>query len=486
MRRTTPRLNRSFVGPALLMMVLAFAGCSSRGAAQEAVLREPVSSTGANPFTAPMGVDQQNVTPPPNSGGSFPGDTVGLFGGTENEATCDKAQLVTFLQQDRAKAAAWAGVVGIAIDEIPSFIAALTPAVLRSDTRVINHGFVDGKATEIPAVFQAGTAVLVDVHGMPVTKCFCGNPLKVPPAVTSVTFTGPQWTNFTETDITVIVPVTQTVQQFVFVEPTSGHSFQRPAGTAGRQDAPATAPVPTTFPPPPSSVTPPATSGTTTQGSPAPPGVVPTATPSISPSGTPSPTGSPGASPTTSPPTGSPSASPSPTASPPVPPPASPPASPSPTGSPTTTPSPSATTSPSPTPSAVVKASWVVGDCFVQAGRAHATVLVRVDGPTPHTFTVRVQLGDPARPIAVETVQVPVQPGQIGRADVEAATNTPDGRVQCAILSIVDENGVTPVAGDPLPPPPDSAPMPGQPTPGQTSGPLPTPPAASVPAPTPS
>lgn len=123
-----------------------------------------------------------------------------------------------------------------------------------------------------------------------------------------------------------------------------------------------------------------------------------------------------------------------------------------------------------------------MGDCFVQGGRAHGTVLVRADGPNPHTFTVRVQLGDRANPVAVETVQVAAAPGQIGRAEVEARTGTPDGRIQCAILSIVDENGVTPVAGEPLPPPPDSVPMPGQPTPGQTSGPLPSVPTPVVPS----
>jgi hypothetical protein len=125
----------------------------------------------------------------------------------------------------------------------------------------------------------------------------------------------------------------------------------------------------------------------------------------------------------------------------------------------------------------------VVGDCFVRAGRAHGLVLVRTESPTVQRFTVRVQLGDQANPVAVETVQVTVEPGQIGQAEVDAPTSTQDGRVQCQILSITDERGVTPVAGPPLPPPSDSAPMPGQPPPGQTNGPLPTPPNPNVPRP---
>lgn len=130
-----------------------------------------------------------------------------------------------------------------------------------------------------------------------------------------------------------------------------------------------------------------------------------------------------------------------------------------------------------------MRASWVVGNCFVQSGRAHATVLVRQDGAVPHTFTVRVALGDRNAPIAVETVTVPAAPHEVAQAEVDVPTNTPDGRVQCAILSIVDENGVAPVAGDPLPPPSDSVPMPAQPTPGQTTGPLPSPPTPVVPTP---
>jgi hypothetical protein len=124
----------------------------------------------------------------------------------------------------------------------------------------------------------------------------------------------------------------------------------------------------------------------------------------------------------------------------------------------------------------------VVGDCFVRAGRAHGLVLVKADSPDTQRFTVRVQLGDQANPVAVETVQVTVPPGQIGQSEVNAPTTTPDGRVQCQILSIVDEHGVPPVAGPPLPPPSDSAPMPGQPAPGQTTGPLPTPPNPVVPS----
>jgi hypothetical protein len=105
-------------------------------------------------------------------------------------------------------------------------------------------------------------------------------------------------------------------------------------------------------------------------------------------------------------------------------------------------------------------------------------VLVRPEGPDQHTFTVTVRLGTQANPIAVETVRIPAPPGQISQAEVTAPSFTPDGAVECAVLSIVDENGMAPIAGDPLPPPPDSSPMPRQPGPG-----VPSPTAPATPPP---
>jgi hypothetical protein len=124
-----------------------------------------------------------------------------------------------------------------------------------------------------------------------------------------------------------------------------------------------------------------------------------------------------------------------------------------------------------------------VGDCFVRGGQAHGLVLIRLDGSTPHTFTVQVRLGLQSNPVAMETVRVAASPGQVATAEVNVPTPTPDGSLQCAILSIVDETGAAPVAGEPLPPPPESSPMPAQPGPGAPSGPsVPaTPPPPAVP-----
>ena len=67
--------------------------------------------------------------------------------------------------------------LNISVADIPTYIGTLTPMQLRADTRVTNHGFVDGHATSLQSVLQAGTAVLVDDQGRPRVKCGCGNPL---------------------------------------------------------------------------------------------------------------------------------------------------------------------------------------------------------------------------------------------------------------------------------------------------------------------
>ena len=210
---------------------------------------QPVSATGADPFTPPAGTNSPGVTPPPNTGGTVVGSTVGLFGGTLNQSTCDATKMITFLQAHQDKATAWANVLGILPNDIPRFLGELTPAILRSDTFVINHGFANGHATDVPSVLQAGTAVLVDGFGVPVTRCFCGNPLTRPAKFTHITFTGPRWSSFSTTTITVIQSATVVVNQFTMVEPGTGVSFDRPRGTHGQQDTHVTQPS-TTGPPP--------------------------------------------------------------------------------------------------------------------------------------------------------------------------------------------------------------------------------------------
>ena len=116
----------------------------------------------------------------------------------------------------------------------------LTPVILRSDTYVTNHGYINGVANPIPAILQAGTAVLVDKYGVPVTKCYCGNPLTPPSRCDKCTYTGPKWSGFNPGGITIVNKSTTIIDIFVLVDPKTGEPFTRPPGTDGGSDTPGT------------------------------------------------------------------------------------------------------------------------------------------------------------------------------------------------------------------------------------------------------
>ena len=203
---------------------------------------------------------------------SQPGSEPGLYGGTQDQSTCDREQLVTFLAANEDKAQAWAGAQGIEVDAIEDFVRSLTPLRLRFDTRVTNHGFSGGRATAYQTVLQAGTAVLVDPSGVPRVRCACGNPLLEPePTTTAPTFTGTPWSGFSPGNIT-LVTVVQDIDIFVVTTITDDAStdttFNRPAGTDGSDDSPGSDGSTPTVPPftVPPGTTPPDTSPPDTSG----------------------------------------------------------------------------------------------------------------------------------------------------------------------------------------------------------------------------
>jgi Domain of unknown function (DUF6777) len=240
------------------------------------VAREPISTPGANPFTPPVGIDvpavassagsqQPGVTPPP--GGAVAGDTPGLYGGTRGNASCDREKMLAYLRQHPDKAAAWAEVLGIKPEAMAEYVATLTPVILRVDTYVTNHGFAGGRATAYPAVLQAGTAVLVDERGMPVVKCYCGNPLTAPPERPRRNYVGPTWPAFSPNRVTTVRPADATMDTFTLVDPKTNEIFDRPSGTAGERDQTRVSPPG----PQPSQSTSPGPQPSTTSSSPAPP-----------------------------------------------------------------------------------------------------------------------------------------------------------------------------------------------------------------------
>jgi hypothetical protein len=213
----------------------------------------PVSTPGRNPFTAPVGHDRRAVKPPAaaaSSSGrpvSYSGGLPGLYGGTRNYSSCDAEKLISFLESNPAKAAAWATTLGIQTSEIRDYVSGLTAVILRTDTRVTNHGYVNGVADPIQSVLEAGTAVLVDKYGQPVVKCYCGNPLTPPLLYATPVYTGPLWAGFSTTQITIISQSTTIINKFVLYDPTNGMLFTQTPGLHGQSGpylAPSTSPTP--------------------------------------------------------------------------------------------------------------------------------------------------------------------------------------------------------------------------------------------------
>jgi hypothetical protein len=235
----------SLVAPALL-----FAACGGKShptaatavtsaPAAAAVTAQPVSTPGADPFTPAVGKDTPGLTPPPpatRGPTAYTANLPGLYAGTPNYATCDAQQLIHALAQNPTKLAAWASTLGVQPSRLRSYVHGLTPVTLRTDTRVTDHAFVDGRASPIQTVLEAGTAVLVNGHGEPVVKCYSGSPLTTAVPAAAPVYTGPLWSGFAPTGVAIIRRSPAVIKVFKLYDPDSGEIFARPAGTTGRKD----------------------------------------------------------------------------------------------------------------------------------------------------------------------------------------------------------------------------------------------------------
>ena len=248
---------RRWLVPLVVAVVAAVVGSGSvilfvdtGTAAGASIVLEPATSLGADPFTRSVTIGEvaqfpttihpvtRTVTagldPDPTTGGlTAAGDAPGLYGGTGDEHVCNPTRLADYLTHTPAKAAAWAAVLGITVHQIPDYVAELTPVVLTTDTRVTNHGFTNGGANPRPAVLQAGTAVLVDTHGIPRVKCGCGNPLTEPEARPLGETTGTPWTGYQPDHVTTITPTPRPQDTFTLTNITTGTTYTQPAGTSG-------------------------------------------------------------------------------------------------------------------------------------------------------------------------------------------------------------------------------------------------------------
>ncbi|MFI8890341.1 DUF6777 domain-containing protein [Streptomyces paradoxus] len=205
---------------------------------------------GPDPFTASTALTAATPSPAPRtpggadgavtaSGGprSLSGGTPGLYGGTERTGSCDIGRQIGHLTRDPARGRAFAEAVGISPAAVPDHVRALTPVVLRADTRVTGHGFRAGRITRHQSVLQAGTAVLVDDHGLPRLRCACGNPLRPPtaPRGTPVT-TGTPWPGYRPGEVIVVTPAPRAVTGFTIIDIASRAWIERRTGHDVRHD----------------------------------------------------------------------------------------------------------------------------------------------------------------------------------------------------------------------------------------------------------
>ncbi|BCK67684.1 hypothetical protein Srufu_016370 [Streptomyces libani subsp. rufus] len=236
---------------------------------------EPAASTGQDPVTKSSAKESSptpSATPKPSGGGNskFSGATPGLYGGTENSASCDVEKQISFLTSAPARNQAFAGVLGKQPGDVPSYLRTLTPVQLTYDTRVTNHGFKDGKATTFQSVLQSGTAVMVDSYGVPRVRCKCGNPLTPPVELKGdVKTVGTKWPGYQPSHAVVVKPAKSKIKEFTLRDPQTGKWFKRPEGTTGAEDRTTSAPAETPSGPassqPPPGQSPPPTPGSTEQ-----------------------------------------------------------------------------------------------------------------------------------------------------------------------------------------------------------------------------
>ncbi|MFE3849908.1 DUF6777 domain-containing protein [Streptomyces griseorubiginosus] len=221
-------------------------GGSTAAGGDGEVFLQAAGKTGPDPFTESTAKDS-SVPPVPASptGSSEPANAVrgvdggapGLYGGTRNVSSCDVEKQVKALQSDPAKNKAFASVAGVQPSGVPAYLRALTPVQLRLDTRVTNHGYRDGAATSYQAVLQAGTAVLVDGHGVPRTRCACGNPLTPPVAQqTAPKRTGDTWSSYRPSNVVVVAPSTTVINVFVIYDADHHDWIGRHRGDTGHKD----------------------------------------------------------------------------------------------------------------------------------------------------------------------------------------------------------------------------------------------------------
>ncbi|WP_424210875.1 DUF6777 domain-containing protein [Streptomyces sp. BI20] len=239
----------------LVGLVAAACGAPEAGVRPDAESREvhlrPVGEVGPEPFTAPgsaLGESAPLQAPVPNTTGrgirTLGGATPGLFGATRGRASCDVEAQLRKLTADRDTAAAFAAAADLDTRDPAAFLRGLTPVVLRTDVRVTDHRLREGRhAVPYQAVLQAGSAVLVDAHGLPRVRCACGNPLQPPRAPRGTPIErGEPWTGYRPEQVVVIEPTVDPRRSLILADLGDNTWLERRVGDGGARDRTPAAP----------------------------------------------------------------------------------------------------------------------------------------------------------------------------------------------------------------------------------------------------
>ncbi|MFJ5997396.1 DUF6777 domain-containing protein [Streptomyces sp. NPDC092370] len=263
----------------VLFVALLLSGCGGdttghgdEAGPREELLLQPAAAPGPDPFTDSTALTAATPSPAPRtprgtdravaarSGPrSLSGGTPGLYAGAERTGSCDIGRQIGHLTRDRARGRVFARVAGVPSASVPDYVRALTPVVLRADTRVTGHGFRAGRLTRRQSVLQAGTAVLVDDRGVPRVRCACGNPLRPPTALRGTPVTrGAPWLGYRPGEVIVVTPAPRLLADFTIIDLTGRIWIERRTGHDVRHDRALPPPVwsrtrpePPRAPPPP-------------------------------------------------------------------------------------------------------------------------------------------------------------------------------------------------------------------------------------------
>ncbi|MEU3535059.1 DUF6777 domain-containing protein [Streptomyces murinus] len=247
----------------LLSVGLLLTGCAGASVKEaqlgEEVFLQPAAEQGPNPFTASMATGPARTgTPRPAGTGrtadvsappaglavaplaaarALSGGTPGLYSGSVRVSGCDVERQIAGLTADSARRDAFAHVAGVSPADLPGYLRALTPVLLRADTRVTNHGYQGGQTAGYQAVLQAGTAVLVDNRGVPRVRCACGNPLRPPEeARGGVGARGTAWSGYRPNQVIVVTPAPQTIGSLTLLDAGTNTWIERRIGPDVRND----------------------------------------------------------------------------------------------------------------------------------------------------------------------------------------------------------------------------------------------------------